>query len=74
MSEIRATTISDSAGTGPITLTKQSAAKAWCKLINKHHWSYKIVFNLSSITDDGNCNNDLSYTSSLQMMTIMAKA
>ena len=29
MSEIRATTISDAAGTGPITLTKQSAAKAW---------------------------------------------
>ena len=29
MSEIRANTISDAAGTGPITLTKQSAAKAW---------------------------------------------
>tara|TARA_B110000977_G_scaffold60771_1_gene82509 strand:- start:422 stop:808 length:387 start_codon:yes stop_codon:yes gene_type:complete len=28
MSEIRATTISDAAGTGPITLTGQSAAKA----------------------------------------------
>jgi len=29
MSEIRATTISNAAGTGPITLTGQSAAKAW---------------------------------------------
>ena len=29
MSEIRATTISDLAGTGPATLTGQSAAKAW---------------------------------------------
>jgi hypothetical protein len=29
LSEIRATTISDSAGTGPITLTGQSAAKAY---------------------------------------------
>jgi len=29
LSEIRATTISDAAGTGPITLTKQSAAKAY---------------------------------------------
>jgi len=28
LSEIRATTISDAAGTGPITLTAQSAAKA----------------------------------------------
>lgn len=29
MSQIRATTISDAAGTGPITLTGQSAAKAY---------------------------------------------
>ena len=29
MSDIRANTISDAAGTGPIALTKQSAAKAW---------------------------------------------
>ena len=32
MSEIRATTISDTAGTGPVTLTKQSAAKAWARI------------------------------------------
>ena len=31
MSEIRATTISDAAGTGPIALTGQSAAKAWAR-------------------------------------------
>jgi len=29
LSEIRATTISNAAGTGPVTLTKQSAAKAY---------------------------------------------
>jgi enamine deaminase RidA (YjgF/YER057c/UK114 family) len=29
MSEIRATTISNAAGTGPITMTGQYAAKAW---------------------------------------------
>jgi hypothetical protein len=32
LSEIRATTISDAAGTGPITLTGQSAAKAWSRV------------------------------------------
>ena len=32
MSEIRATTISDVAGTGPIDLYKQSAAKAWSRV------------------------------------------
>ncbi len=31
MSDIRANTISDAAGTGPIDLYKQSAAKAWAR-------------------------------------------
>jgi hypothetical protein len=32
LSDIRANTISDAAGTGPIALTKQSAAKAWSRV------------------------------------------
>ena len=32
MSEVRANTISAANGTGPITLTKQSAAKAWANI------------------------------------------
>jgi len=32
LSEIRATTISDETGNGPIALTKQSAAKGWCSM------------------------------------------
>jgi hypothetical protein len=32
LSDIRANTISDAAGTGPITLTGQSAAKAWSRV------------------------------------------
>ena len=54
MSEIRATTISDAAGTGPITLTGQSAAKAW------HSFDASSgspvtgdSFNISSTTDGG---------------------
>ena len=31
MSELRADTITASNGTGPVTLTKQSAAKQWAK-------------------------------------------
>ena len=63
MSEIRATTISDAAGTGPITLTKQSAAKAWVfadvdtAIVNS--------FNFSSGTDLGTGNYRFSFTNNM---------
>ncbi len=44
MSEIRATTISDAAGTGPITLTKQSAAKAWVSYNNNTATPFAVGF------------------------------
>ena len=49
MSEIRATTISDAAGTGPIDLYKQSAAKLWAR----YDGASVIVesFNVSSTVD-----------------------
>ena len=54
MSEIRATTISDTAGTGPITLTKQSAAKAY---IAYNATSGALdSFNISSTTDENGTN------------------
>lgn len=49
MSEIRATTISDAAGTGPIALTKQSAAKAW---LYRSSGGLVESFNVSSTVDD----------------------
>ena len=60
MSEIRATTISDAAGTGPITLTGQSAAKAWVYQQNGH--TLIASFNISSTTDNsiGNYSHDLT--------------
>lgn len=63
MSEIRATTISDAAGTGPITLTGQSAAKAWATLGG----SFEILdsFNVSSSSDLGTANSQITYTNSL---------
>lgn len=64
MSEIRATTISDAAGTGPITLTGQSASKAWA---NWTQISNTIVdsFNYSSYTDNGTGRSELSFTNSM---------
>jgi hypothetical protein len=53
LSEIRATTISDAAGTGPITLTKQSAAKAWNSFNGTGTVAIRDSFNTSSITDRG---------------------
>ncbi len=51
MSEIRATTISNAAGTGPIALTKQSAAKAWVNLNGEGTIATRGSFNTSSIVD-----------------------
>ena len=55
MSEIRATTISDTAGTGPITLTKQSAAKVFCSVTYSGGTPITSQsINISSLTDIGN--------------------
>jgi hypothetical protein len=52
LSEIRATTISDAAGTGPIALTGQSAAKAFL-LFNGTTNNIDVSLNTSSVTDLG---------------------
>jgi len=51
MSELRANTISDAAGTGPVTLTKQSASKMWCNQDNGTTINQSL--NVSSLTDNG---------------------
>ncbi len=53
MSEIRVTTISDTAGTGPVTLTKQEAAKAWINFNGTGTIATRDSLNVSSITDRG---------------------
>ena len=65
MSEIRATTISDSAGTGPITLTKQSAAKVYCNVNQTGTQAIRDSLNVSSVTDDGTGQTDIAYTSNM---------
>ena len=49
MSEIRATTISNAAGTGPVALYKQSAAKAWAN--QNAGTTIRGSFNISSLVD-----------------------
>ena len=46
-------TIADKAGTGPVGLTKQSAAKAWVNFNGQATIAARDSFNLSSLTDNG---------------------
>jgi len=56
-------TIADKAGTGPVTLTKQSAAKS---ILHYNHQTpvVRSSFNVSSITDDATGDFQINYTSS----------
>jgi len=55
-------TIADKAGTGPVALTKQHAAKAWCK------WNSSVTvdnsFNQSSMVDVGTGDYEVVFTNS----------
>ena len=46
-------TIADKAGTGPVALTKQSAAKAWSIFDQVNSNTIDDSFNISTITDRG---------------------
>jgi hypothetical protein len=53
MSEIRAATVSNLAGTGPVTLTGQYAAKAWVNFNGTGTVAIRGSGNVSSLTDNG---------------------
>ena len=73
MSEIRATTISDAAGTGPITLTGQNAAKAHFGFNQAASTEFGMPtntlssqsFNVSSLTDSGVGDATVALTSAM---------
>ena len=65
MSEIRATKISDAAGTGPITLTGQSAAKAYVRANGEAVIQESQSFNVASSTDHGTGDYSHSLTNDL---------
>ena len=62
MSDIRAGTISDAAGTGPITMTKQSPAKAWVNFNGVGTVAIRDSFNVASITDVATGVQEVNYT------------
>ena len=65
MSNIRANTISDAAGTGPIDLYKQSAAKAWVNFNGTGTIAARDSVNVSSLTDNVSGDYTVTYTNAM---------
>ena len=65
MSEIRATTISNAAGTGPITMTGQYAAKAWVNFNGTSTVAIRDGGNVSSITDNATGDYTVNFTAAM---------
>lgn len=65
MSELRANTISAANGTGPVTLTKQSAAKAWASYQTYTSAQINDSINISTLTDHSTGSHTLSFTNNL---------
>ena len=66
MSVLKADTI-QSTGGGAATLTKQSAAKAFCSWGHTNHTSGIETFNIASITDSGTGDNSPNLTSNMSV-------
>ena len=73
MSEIRVTTVSNAAGTGPVTLTKQAAAKAFAST-NAAGTTINESFNISSLGDTSTGRQLLSFTNNMSGSTYMSNA
>lgn len=65
MSELRADTITGSDGSSAVTLTKQSAAKAWMQLNGTGTIAIQGSFNTSSATDNTTGDYQQNYTNAL---------
>jgi hypothetical protein len=65
MSTIKTDTIVASDGSSPVTLTKQSAAKAWANTNQTSTQSNRDSFNVASITDGGLGVTTLAFTNSM---------
>ncbi len=74
LSEIRVTTVSDTAGTGPVTLTKQSAAKAYADFNTSSNDTIEDSINIASKTDNGTGDSTLNYTSSMASANYSSQA
>jgi len=58
-------TIADAAGTGPVALTKQSAAKAWTRQDQRSTLSTVSSFNFSSASDVGTGHVQISFSNNM---------
>jgi hypothetical protein len=65
MSTLRAATIADLAGTGPATLTGQTAAKAWANLNGTGTIAVRGSANVSSFTDNAAGDYTANYTAAM---------
>ena len=63
MSELRANTITASNGTGPVTLTKQQAAKVWCNWDSTQ--TARDSLNISTVADTAQGRATLSFTNNM---------
>jgi len=63
MSTIKADTVQNTSG-GPVTLTQQSAAKAWVNFNGTGTIAARDSFNLSSLTDHGGGDYSVNFTNS----------
>jgi heat shock protein HslJ len=72
MSELRADTITASNGTGPVTLTKQSAAKAWFFTTDKTTHVPDNSLNISTITDNDPGRPEANFTNNFNDTFIAA--
>ena len=57
-------TIADKAGTGPVALTKQEAAKAWINLNGNGTIAARDSLNVSGVTDEGTGEYSVAFSSS----------
>jgi hypothetical protein len=65
MSELRTDTITASDGTSPVTLTGQTAAKAWVNFNGTGTAAIRESANVSSITDNGTGDYTVSFTTAI---------
>jgi len=65
MSELRTDTITASDGTSPVTLTKQSAAKAFISFDGTGTVSIDTSFNISTLTDNAAADYSIAYTNNV---------
>ena len=65
MSEIRVTTVSDTAGTGPVTLTKQSAAKVYAHFNGTGTVEIRDSLNAASLVDNSTGHYDVNFSNAM---------